>query len=156
MGHYSFSNWTWSNHTLSQPFKLILINTIVMASILHHLAMFHIPLHIAHKIKGMIDRFFWGTSESTGIHWRSKHILQMPKGMGGLGIRNIGNFDQALLMKQVRCMQQHPQLLVSRVFKDPKQQGFRIYTRRHNASWGSRGLQAAETTLIQGLAWKVG
>lgn len=99
--------------------------------------MFRIPPSVTHKLEGMISRFFWGNSTTKGIYWQDKGILQLPKARGSLGIHKIDLFNTALLMKQVRRMQENPQLLISKVFKDTKHQKIRLHVRRHNTSLGN-------------------
>lgn len=85
----------WQHRYLSQPAKLVIINSILVATLLHHLSIFRLPGSIVHKIDSMLLRFFWTNTQNKGIHWRRKAVLQMPRGCGGLGIRNIGVFNEA-------------------------------------------------------------
>ena len=81
----------------------------------------------------------------------------MPRGCGGLGIRSIGAFNEALLMKRVWRLQQHPQLLASRVYNIRwSHNTTRTTSSSHYFSWWVRGLQHAVTTLRQNCVWKIG
>ncbi|XP_021854688.2 uncharacterized protein [Spinacia oleracea] len=55
--------------------------------------------------------------ESKGIALVSASSFHLPRGMGGLGIRKVRAFNQALLEKSAWRMVHHPQLLISRLFK---------------------------------------
>lgn len=46
----------------------------------------------------------------------NRSILQLSRGMGSLGIRNVNCFNSAMLMKQVWRMHTNPQLLVSKIY----------------------------------------
>lgn len=65
----------WNSCLLSQSTKVIIINSILVASIMHQLSIFPIPLTITHKLDAMIARFFWRNSSQQGIHWKRKEVL---------------------------------------------------------------------------------
>ena len=71
----------WKNRPLSQSTKLIIINSIIVASIMHQLGVSRIPTTIVSRIDSMIARFFWGHGQDMGVHWRKRSILQAPKGV---------------------------------------------------------------------------
>ncbi|XP_010667214.1 uncharacterized protein LOC104884289 [Beta vulgaris subsp. vulgaris] len=147
---------TWNQKWLSQPTKLIIINSILVATIMHHLSIFQIPTTIANKLDAMIARFFWKNNSQSGIHWKRKEIIHQPMGQGGLSIRNIGAFNKAFLMKQVWRIIHKPQQLLSRVFKSSNQQDSWIRPSKHNISVGRRGLLMASNSLKETCVWKVG
>ena len=146
----------WQHRSLSQPAKLIIINSILVATIMHHLSVFPLPGTIVNKIDSMLIRFFWLNAQSQGIHWRKKEILQLPRGSGGLGIRSIGPFNDALLMKRVWRYHHNPQLLASKTFNicQSTTQAFTFQNR--SRSWGSRGLRRAAERLNSTCIWKIG
>ncbi|XP_048501537.1 uncharacterized mitochondrial protein AtMg00310-like [Beta vulgaris subsp. vulgaris] len=123
---------------------------------MNQLAIFQIPLTIAHKLDAMIAQFFWKNSSQQGIHWKRKEIMHRPKGQGGLGIRNIGCFNKALLMKKVWRIVHQPQLLFSKVFQSISHSASWIRPTLHKLSLGRRGLLMAGQTLKDTCAWKVG
>ena len=141
---------------LSQAAKLIIINSFLVASLVHHISVFKIPSTIANKMDRILARFFWTTGQATGIHWRKKSILHRPKGFGGLGIRSIGALNQALLMKQVWRIQNNPQLLLSQMYSRFKLNTTQTSSWRGCASWAARGLIKASHTLLSQSVWKVG
>ena len=58
----------WGHRCLSQSQKLIIINSILVASLNHVLAVFKIPATITNKINGLLASFFWGSHQQSGIH----------------------------------------------------------------------------------------
>lgn len=104
----------------------------------------------------MLARFFGGNSNNGGVHSRETTCIQLPKGLGGLGIRKIVNFNTALLMKTVTRIHDNPQLLLSMAFKDTHHHNLRILSSARNISWGRRGLHQAAIILEKGQVWKVG
>lgn len=146
----------WNQCFLSQPTKLIIIHSILVATIINHLSIFLIPISIANKLDAMLARFFWKNSAQQGIHWKKQEIIQQPRGQGGLGIRNVSIFNKALLMKKVWRIVHDPQLLVSKVFRSRSPGQSWIRDTKHNMSLGRRGLLLASHHLQSNCAWKVG
>ena len=104
----------------------------------------------------MLIRFFWRNSNHQGIHWKAKATLHQPKSQGGLGIRRLGCFNNALLMKKVWRIFHQPHLLISKVFRGmPPMQSW-IRSPKTNVSLGRTSLLRASSQLQQLCAWKVG
>ncbi|XP_057248212.1 uncharacterized protein LOC130590197 [Beta vulgaris subsp. vulgaris] len=91
MGSSSQRITAWNHSPISQAGKLMLINHVLIASIAHILSVFLIPTTIANKLDAMLARFFWSNSSGKGIAWKSKELLHLQKGAGGLGLRSIGD-----------------------------------------------------------------
>ncbi|XP_057250094.1 uncharacterized protein LOC130591176 [Beta vulgaris subsp. vulgaris] len=108
----------WNHSPISQAGKLILINSVLIASIAHILSVFLIPTTIANKLDAMLARFFWSNSSGKGIAWKSKELLHLQKGAGGLGLRSIAMHNRSLLMKKVWRIQKNSGDLISKVFSD--------------------------------------
>ncbi|XP_056688032.1 uncharacterized protein [Spinacia oleracea] len=150
---------SWNGVLISQVQKMVLINTVIVATVSHVMMSLDIPITILNKIDSMIATFFWAKQGYKGMHWIRKSILHLPRGMGGLGIRNLSTLNKAFLMKQVWRMHQNPQLLISKVYAAKGK--FALSIGKANGceghiSWGMRGLRRAENLLLQGCAWKVG
>ncbi|XP_021759557.1 uncharacterized protein LOC110724448 [Chenopodium quinoa] len=133
---------SFSSLNLSPAAKLVVINSVLIASLNHILSLFKIPSSISDKINNLLVRFWWKTgNHSKGLALTPPSVLFTPKGLGGLGIRHL-----------------NPQLLVSRVFqaKYPSLLCFRSQGRLSYPSWGCRSVLHGIQTLKIGLAWKIG
>ncbi|XP_056698604.1 uncharacterized protein [Spinacia oleracea] len=104
---------------LSSATKLVVINSVLVASITHVLSVFLIPKSICDRIDSLCLRFWWRSSAaSRGMSMVPSSVIHLPKGMGGLGIQNISTFNQALLAKTAWRIVHHPQLLLSHFILD--------------------------------------
>ncbi|KAL2935100.1 hypothetical protein RDABS01_018218 [Bienertia sinuspersici] len=59
----------WSHKFISQPGKLVLLNSVLVALSSQVLGTMTIPLSIANIIDSLIMAFWWQTSPSSGIPW---------------------------------------------------------------------------------------
>lgn len=76
-----------------------------------------IPKRIADIINKIFARFLWSScSDKQPIFWKRREIIDIPNGMGGLGIRNVRAFDMALLTRLDVRIHEKKELLVSKVF----------------------------------------
>lgn len=79
---------SWNHLTLSQPAKLLIINTILLGKIMHYLSVFKIPATVCNKLDSLMAMFFWKDGYGKGIHWKKRSVLHHPKKLGGLGLRS--------------------------------------------------------------------
>uniref|UniRef100_A0A803QEG5 Reverse transcriptase n=1 Tax=Cannabis sativa TaxID=3483 RepID=A0A803QEG5_CANSA len=76
-------------------------------------------LDISNDIERAMTKFWWRSSKSDGkgIHWMSWDKLCKHKRGGGMGFRDLRDFNLALLGKQGWRLLTRPSSLVSRIFK---------------------------------------
>ncbi|XP_019108065.1 uncharacterized mitochondrial protein AtMg00310-like [Beta vulgaris subsp. vulgaris] len=147
---------SWNHMNISQSAKVIIINSILIGALMHYLAMFRIPSTIVSKLDRMIAVFFWKDNQGKGLHWKKHALIQTPRGQGGLGIRNIGIFNSALLMKKAWRVNQNPHLLLSRVYHRNNSPGHSLLRRFRQSSWGRNKIVMAADLLEHHNCWKVG
>ncbi|XP_048497403.1 uncharacterized protein LOC104905807 [Beta vulgaris subsp. vulgaris] len=108
---------SWHHRSLSMSGRLILINSVLAMLSLYILSVFLIPKTTADKLNSIFARFLWaGSRETKPIYWKSMAILELPKGGGGLGIRNVHLFNKALLAKQAVRIHSSSSSLISQVY----------------------------------------
>ena len=112
---------------------------------LNILSVFLIPKATADKLNSIFARFLWaGSRETKPIYWKSKATLELPKGGGGLGIRNVHLFNKALLAKQAVRIHNSTQSLISQVYcakyKNSPVNMVLQKIKLGRVSWGFRGL----------------
>ena len=146
----------WNHSSISQSAKVIIINSILIGALMHHLAVFKIPSTIMNKLESILAVFFWKDNQGKGIHWKKRELIQQPRAQGGLGIRNIGALNQALLMKKAWHVKQHLQLLISKIYQRSNMPGFSSIQHIRQSSWGRNGIVKAIEMLGHHSCWKIG
>ncbi|XP_056698571.1 uncharacterized protein [Spinacia oleracea] len=136
---------SWKHLSLSQAVRLVLINAILAALSSNVLAVFKVPKKITVQINAALMRYWWmGSANNRGIRWTKRTILELPKGLGGVGLRNVETYNKASLAKQAFRIQNTPSLLISRVmkaaYKNSPVEAILNKDIHCRASWGFRGL----------------
>ncbi|KAL0322804.1 UNVERIFIED_CONTAM: putative mitochondrial protein [Sesamum angustifolium] len=107
----------WNEKFLSQAGKEVLIKSVLQAIPSYAMGCFKLPISLLQEIQSMIARFWWNNRGVNKTHWISWNRLCASKLEGGLGFRQLHNFNLAVLAKQFWRIMQHPESLLSRVLK---------------------------------------
>jgi hypothetical protein len=108
------------------------------------------------KMHYPIANYWWGSSaDNRHIHWLSWDRLTYPKALGGMGFRDMRNFN---LAKQGWRLMTNPDSLCARVLKERYYHGanFLTSTRRKHASHTWRAILSGWEVLTQGLIKRIG
>jgi exonuclease III len=90
----------WKRGLLSKGGRLTLIKSTLSNMPTYMMSLFPIPVNVANKMESMQRKFLWGSSdEEKKFHLVNWSLVCSPIQNGGLGIRNIHRFNQALLGK---------------------------------------------------------
>lgn len=149
---------SWKQCTLSQSGKESLIKAVATAIPAYPMACFKFPISTCREINSMLSNFWWGNSGSNGIHWKSWDFLGLPKEQGGLGFRNLQDFNDSLLAKQAWRLHSNPTSLYAQVLK---QRYFPNSTFLHakkgaTPSWLWSSLLVGRDLLLKGALWNIG
>lgn len=107
----------------------------------------------------MMMRFWWGHKENQHrVPWLSWERMGLSKDQGGLGFRDIGCFNKALLTKQGWRLVQQPESLVAQIMmaKYYPHGSFLQSRLGNNPSYAWRSLWNSKELLQSGLIWRVG
>lgn len=108
----------WKEKLLARPGKEVLIKAVAQAIPTFMLSNFRLLDGILDEINFMFARFWRGADNTRRkMHWVSWEKLFLPKFMGGMGFRDLGIFNQALLAKQGRRLLCGSGSLVHQVLK---------------------------------------
>lgn len=106
------------NRYLNMAGKEILIKSVALAMLVYSMNCYKLPVELCSEIDSILSRFWWGlTPENRKMSWLSWKWLSLSKQTGGLGFRNLQQFNQALLASQIWKISQCSQSLVFRVLK---------------------------------------
>uniref|UniRef100_A0A803QQ69 Reverse transcriptase n=1 Tax=Cannabis sativa TaxID=3483 RepID=A0A803QQ69_CANSA len=108
----------WKMGLFSQAGREVLIKSIIQAIPVYIMRCFRMTKGLICEIHSLIARFWWGsTTTKHQIHWGSWEKLSIDKGAGGMGFRNLEEFNQALLAKQGWKIASNPESLLAQVLK---------------------------------------
>jgi len=93
---------SWKKLYLSKGGRVTLIHSTLSSIPTYYLSLFPIPVNVAKKLEWLQREFMWsGMGDETKFHLVNWHRVCTPIKAGGLGVRNVINFNQALLGKWI-------------------------------------------------------
>lgn len=119
---------------------------------------FRLPKEVCEEINGVLAKFWWGNTDKKGMHWYAWKRVSVPKREGGLGFRDLQNFNQALLGKQVWRILQHPECLMARVLRARYSADGNILdaVQKRKASYAWKSILYGKELVKQGLRYVIG
>ncbi|XP_018488051.2 uncharacterized protein LOC108858662 [Raphanus sativus] len=109
---------SWSNRFLSRAGKLTMLKAVLTAIPTYSMSCFQLPVSLCKRIQSTLTQFWWNsTSGKKKMCWVAWQKLTKPKAAGGLGLRDIQMFNQALLAKVAWRILTSPGCLLVRVLR---------------------------------------
>lgn len=145
---------------MSKEGKIILLKTAAQSVSNFWMNLFLLPESVIDEIEKLMNSYWWenGTTTSRGIRWKSWKRLCAVKEGGGLGIKELYQFNLAMLAKQGRRLINNVNPLVSNLMKAryyPNEE-FLNATLGFNPSFMWRSILAAQNLLKQGCRRRIG
>ncbi|KAG7585995.1 Reverse transcriptase zinc-binding domain [Arabidopsis thaliana x Arabidopsis arenosa] len=149
----------WSAKFLSKGGKEVMLKSVAAALPTYVMSCFRLPKTITSKLTSAIAKFWWSSNGQTGgLHWLAWDKMCHSKANGGIGFRNVDDFNTALLAKQLWRLISVPDSLFAKVFKgryyrksDPMDP-----IKSYSPSYGWRSIVSARSLVNKGLIKRVG
>ena len=108
----------WKGKNLSIVGKEILIKAVVQSISTYTMGVFQLPVKLYEELQSMCARYWWGQiGNERKIHWLSWDKLSRPKLEGGVGFKNLRQFNLAMLAKQGWRLMQDQEMLAFKCLK---------------------------------------
>ncbi|XP_075640325.1 uncharacterized protein LOC142612079 [Castanea sativa] len=108
----------WKGKLLSNAGREVLIKAVAQATPTYTMNAFKLSDSLCSELNSMMGGFWWGQQgREKKVAWVSWKNLCKPKAEGGMGFRDLKDFNLALLTKQGWRLQQNPYSLAHRVLK---------------------------------------
>nr|ABA98911.1 retrotransposon protein, putative, unclassified, expressed [Oryza sativa Japonica Group] len=150
---------SWSEKFMSSGAKEVLIKSVAQAIPTYMMGVFKLPASTCDVYTKMIRDFWWGDDENKRkVHWIAWENLVLPKGLGGLGFRDLRLFNQALLGRQAWRLIQYLESLCARILKAKYYPNSElidaVFPVDSSPSW--KGIEHGLHLLKKGLVWRIG
>ncbi|KAL0006082.1 hypothetical protein SO802_013643 [Lithocarpus litseifolius] len=149
----------WKRMMLSGAGKEILIKAVAQSIPTYTMSVFQLPMKLCDELDNLCAKFWWcQVGNERKIHWRNWDKFSTSKQEGGMGFRNLRDFNLATFAKQGwRMIQDHDSLL-AKCFKARyfPRSSFIEAKESPGCSYVWRSLVAALPILKSGYCWRVG
>ena len=103
---------------LSRVGKEILIKVVAQSILTYTMSVFQLPMKLCDELDNLCAKFWWGqVGNERKIHWKNWDKLSTSKREGGMGFRDLIDFNLAMLPKQGWRMIQDRDSLLLKCFK---------------------------------------
>ncbi|XP_048620189.1 uncharacterized mitochondrial protein AtMg00310-like [Brassica napus] len=138
---------------------MVLLKAVLSAMPSYTMTCFKLPKSLCKQIQSILTRFWWDLKPNIRkMCWVAWDNLTLPKNAGGLGVREIEVFNDALLAKIPWRLLRNPNSLLGQVLlnKYCKYENLLECLAPGNASHGWRGILAGREIIKRGVGWIVG
>ena len=95
-----------------------MVKEVVQSIPTYSMSVFKLPVSLCKDIEAMIRKFWWGNQDNVRkMQWVKWSNLCSPKSLGGIGFRDLRQFNNELLGKQVWRLYHEKDTLLYKIFK---------------------------------------
>ncbi|XP_031104893.1 uncharacterized protein LOC116009862 [Ipomoea triloba] len=94
---------SWTKKLISQAGKEVLLKSVAQSMPTFSMSVFLLPDSVCSSIERTMNKYWWGTGNERGIHWKAWDRLYIPKKFGGLGFKDLRAFNLFLLEEHHGC-----------------------------------------------------
>lgn len=141
---------SWATRYLNAASKLVLLKAILAAMPSFSMSCFKLPVSLCKQIQSILMRFWWDAKpEVRKMTWVSWNKMTLPRNAGGLGFREIEQFNDALLAKLTWRILKFPHSLLAQILTGKYCYSSSVMEASipQNASHGWRGIMAGKEVL---------
>ncbi|XP_030479041.1 uncharacterized mitochondrial protein AtMg00310-like [Cannabis sativa] len=109
---------SWEGHLLSKAGREVLLKTVAQALPTYAMSVFLLPVKTVSHLESLMSKYWWGSSnnKTKGVSWFSWRLCRS-KNSGGIGFRNLRDYNLSLLGKQGWRLLLYEDSLVGRIYK---------------------------------------
>uniref|UniRef100_A0A803P3V6 Reverse transcriptase n=1 Tax=Cannabis sativa TaxID=3483 RepID=A0A803P3V6_CANSA len=148
----------WKMGLFSQGSREVLIKSIIQEIPVYVMSCFRLSKGIIHEIQTLIAQFWWGSTKAKHqIHWGDWEKLCKDKWTGGMGFKDLEDFNQALLAKQGWKLVTNPNSLFAQVMKALYFPNTEFFEARKGTLCSNvwQGILWGRELLLKGTRWRV-
>lgn len=149
----------WKVNMLSFAGRVTLIKSVLLALPVYYMSIAVLPTKTTNEINSLLRKFLWGKlGKDRYMAMIAWHRICLPTEEGGLGIRDVKTFNDALVLKLVWQISAGKDKLWIQVMKAKyyPQGAFWETGRRANASMLWKGIQDLKELLKNDIGWHIG
>lgn len=107
----------WSKRFLPWAGKEVLLKSVAQAMPTLTMSVYLMSISLCERLERCMNKYWWDNESGGGIHWLTWDRMSMAEVVGGLGFKQLHNFNLALLGKQGWLLLTNPTTLVARIFQ---------------------------------------
>lgn len=110
---------SWESRCLSKAGKELLLKSVAQAIPAYAMGVFLLPISLCKELERLMSIYWWKQSKNgrKGVHWKRWSVLTKHKSRGGLGFRDIHEYNIAFLSKQSWRFLSCSESLVGQLYK---------------------------------------